>query len=848
MNKVKHFIEYFIPENYKLFFDIKRIKKQFCGSVEIFGEAINNNIFIHQKSLEIKSVKHQGKELNFKVNNDEHEIEIELNFIGKTSIYIEFCGKITDNMVGIYPSYYQIKGNKKEIISTQFQSHFAREAFPCIDEPAAKATFDLSLTFDNQTSEDIALSNMPEIEIEQRQKTGIYKFAKTPKMSSYLLAFVIGELQSIETLTNNGTKVAIYSTKAHNINNLKIALKYAKESIEFYERFFNIKYPLPQSFHVALPDFSAGAMENWGLVTYREVYLLANESASVSSKQGIALVVAHEVAHQWFGNLVTMKWWDDLWLNESFANMMEYVCVDHIEPKWNIIEDFQSSGVLPALKRDATDGVQSVHVEVNHPDEINTLFDSAIVYAKGSRLMHMLMRWLGKENFSKGLHNYFLKYSYSNTIGDNLWEQLSAVSNRDVKSFMSSWLNQPGYPLVTSKVINNKLIISQKQFFIGSFENKNRIWHIPLNSNWKGIPEILNKEEIIIENYSKLKKENKDVFRLNTNNTAHYICFYEGELLDSIISQFKQLDKTSKFQLLQDHNFLAQSGLISYTMILKFFSVLKNEDSSLVINITNNLLNSIKLFVDHNSKEENKLRELSLFLFKNNFERLGLFKKENETVDDEIIRSITLSRMLFAKEKSLIETAHELFIKNENNLEQIPVSARYIIIANEVENFGSMQLLDKLIHLYKNTSSPSFKQELKSAITSTQDLENCKYIISFFKDKDTIKPQDLLSWFISFLAKPLSQDLAWNWLVENWTWIQEKLGGDMSFDSFVVQPGSILKSQEKLEQFKDFFIPKLSNLALNRAIKMSINQIEAKVKLINKEKELINKKLMKLDL
>ncbi|MDJ1648187.1 M1 family metallopeptidase [Mycoplasma phocimorsus] len=848
MNKVKHFIEYFIPENYKLFFDIKRIKKQFCGSVEIFGEAINNNIFIHQKSLEIKSVKHQGKELNFKVNNDEHEIEIELNFIGKTSIYIEFCGKITDNMVGIYPSYYQIKGNKKEIISTQFQSHFAREAFPCIDEPAAKATFDLSLTFDNQTSEDIALSNMPEIEIEQRQKTGIYKFAKTPKMSSYLLAFVIGELQSIETLTNNGTKVAIYSTKAHNINNLKIALKYAKESIEFYERFFNIKYPLPQSFHVALPDFSAGAMENWGLVTYREVYLLANESASVSSKQGIALVVAHEVAHQWFGNLVTMKWWDDLWLNESFANMMEYVCVDHIEPKWNIIEDFQSSGVLPALKRDATDGVQSVHVEVNHPDEINTLFDSAIVYAKGSRLMHMLMRWLGKENFSKGLHNYFLKHSYSNTVGIDLWNELSAVSNKDVEEFINSWLEQPGYPVVELKVEDDILIISQQQFFIGTNEPKDRLWFVPLNSNWEGLPEILTTKEIRIKNYSNLKANNKGALRLNIGNTAHYICDYKGDLLDEILAEFSKLDKTAKFQLLQNISFLAQAQMVEYVQILKLLPYLSNENSSLVISMMNNLLNSLILFVDHKSKEEDKLRQLSYKLFVKNFEILTLFKKENEAVDDEFVRSITLSKMLFAKDENLIAQAHELFEQYKNNLEAIPVSARYIAIANEVEHFANQQLIEELVNLYKNAVSPSFKQELRAAITSIQDLEICKYIISLFKEKDIIKPQDLLSWFISLLAKPISQDIAWNWLVENWNWIQEKLGGDMSFDSFVVQPGAILKTQEKLDQFKEFFTPKLNNLAISRSIKMSINQIEARVALINKEKESVAHSLLKLEI
>jgi len=204
-------------------------------------------------------------------------------------------------------------------------------------------------------------------------------------------------------------------------NSVDFALDIAVRVIDFYEDYFQVKYPIPLSYHLALPDFSAGAMENWGLVTYREVYLLVDENSSAASRQQVALVVAHELAHQWFGNLVTMKWWDDLWLNESFANMMEYVSVDAIEPSWNIFEDFQTTGVPHALQRDATDGVQSVHMEVNHPDEINTLFDSAIVYAKGSRLMHMLRRWLGDEAFAKGLKAYFEKHQYNNTIGRCFW-------------------------------------------------------------------------------------------------------------------------------------------------------------------------------------------------------------------------------------------------------------------------------------------------------------------------------------------------------------------------------------------------------------------------------------------
>ena len=538
---VARFIESFIPENYNLFLDINRSEKTFTGNVAITGEALDNHISLHQKDLTISSVLLDNESLNFQMDDANEAFHIELPETGVLTLVIEFSGRITDNMTGIYPSYYTYNGEKKEIISTQFESHFAREAFPSVDEPEAKATFDFSLKFDAEEG-DIALSNMPEINSHLREETGVWTFETTPRMSTYLLAFGFGALQGKTAKTQNGTEVGVFATVAQAENSVDFALDIAVRVIDFYEDYFQVKYPIPLSYHLALPDFSAGAMENWGLVTYREVYLLVDENSSAASRQQVALVVAHELAHQWFGNLVTMKWWDDLWLNESFANMMEYVSVDAIEPSWNIFEDFQTTGVPHALQRDATDGVQSVHMEVNHPDEINTLFDSAIVYAKGSRLMHMLRRWLGDEAFAKGLKAYFEKHQYNNTVGRDLWNALSDASGKDVSSFMDTWLEQPGYPVVSAEVIDDTLILSQKQFFIGEHEDKGRLWEIPLNTNWKGLPDTLSEERIEIPNYSQLADENNGALRLNTANTAHYITDYQGQLLDQLLEEFANLD------------------------------------------------------------------------------------------------------------------------------------------------------------------------------------------------------------------------------------------------------------------------------------------------------------------
>ncbi len=848
MQKVERFIEMFVPENYNIFLDINREKKEFNGKVIVKGKAIFDKIKLHQKDLEILSVKMNDKNLNFTVNNEKNELKIELNTSGNIEIDVEFKAKITDNMNGIYPSYYTENGEKKELISTQFESHFAREAFPCIDEPEAKATFDLAIKFD-QKEDEMVISNMPEIEIESRKETGIWKFDTTAKMSSYLLAFALGNIQGKYSKTKNGTEVAVFSTKAHPLKSLDFGLEIAIKSIEFYEDYFGVKYPIPHSYHIGLPDFSAGAMENWGLITYREVYLLVDDNSTVSSRQQVALVIAHEVAHQWFGNLVTMKWWDDLWLNESFANMMEYVCVDNIHPEWNIMEDFQVSGVPYALKRDATDGVQSVHVDVSHPDEINSLFDPAIVYAKGSRLMHMLRRWLGDKDFSEGLGNYFANFKYSNTVGSDLWNDLGKVSKKDVAGFMETWLEQSGYPVLTLKLENDDLIISQKQFFIGKHEDKNRLWMVPLNSNWKGIPETLTEEKLVVPNYTKLKEDEKEPLRLNTENTAHYIINYEGELLDDILNNFDKLNNISKLQILQDIDLLAESGLIDYAKIVSLLPLLTNEKSHMVNAMTKKLIANIKRFIIEGSDLEKSFKEVVRKIFRSNFDRLGYIEKEGESDNDEMVRQITLSSMIHADDEKAIKEASEIFAKYEDNLEKIPAAIRAVILLNEIKHNENEALVDKYFDLYVKTIDANFKRQLAMALSETKNEKTVEKVLLSLKDKEIVKPQDLaMSWYGSFLAKDYSQDKLWNWACDNWEWIIKTLGGDMSFDKFVIYPAAIFKTAEKLESYKKFFEPKLSDVAISRSIKMGINEIEARVNLIEKEKVAIEKAILGLEL
>ena len=840
MQAVKHFIETFVPEHYDLFLDLNRADKSFSGKVTITGEAKTSKISLHQKDLTVEAVEVAGQARPFTLDKDNEALYIELEAAGPVLVTITYTGQITDNMTGIYPSYYTVDGVKKEIISTQFESHFAREAFPSVDEPEAKATFDLALKFD-QAEGELALSNMPEIDVENRKATGVWKFETTPRMSSYLLAFAAGDMQGITAKTKNGTLVGVYATKAHPESNLEFALDIAVRCIEFYEEYYGVKYPIPQSLHVALPDFSAGAMENWGLVTYREIYLLVDENSTALSRQTVALVVAHELAHQWFGNLVTMKWWDDLWLNESFANMMEYVSVDAIEPSWKIFEDFQTSGVPYALKRDATDGVQSVHVEVKHPDEINTLFDGAIVYAKGSRLMHMLRRWLGDDAFRKGLGAYFEKHQYGNTIGRDLWDDLSQASGRDVAAFMDAWLEQPGYPVVTAKVENDSLILTQKQFFIGEHEDRGRLWPVPLNSNWQGLPDTLTTERLEIPNYAALAAQNDGALRLNTENTAHYITDYQGELLDALLNNLSSLDNISKLQIVQERRLLAESGKISYADLLPVISKLANETSYMVVSAVSQVLEGLNRFVDEGSQTEEDYKALLKVLSQSNFDRLGFEKQAGESDEDEMVRQLIVGNMIKADDETAKAQASQIFDKYRDNLEKLPAAIRLQVLVNQIKHHESKELTKLYLDLYVASNDGSFKNALSTALSYTKNKETLDELLATWKDKFTVKPQDLSAWYGRFLSRDFTQEAVWTWARENWDWIKAALGGDMSFDSFVISPAMVFKTEKRLAEYKAFFEPQLDDMAISRNISMGIKEIAARVELVKREKEAVEK-------
>lgn len=834
---VKHFFVTFCPEHYDLFISVDREAKTISGTSKITGEAQEEQVLINQKFMKISDVRADGQKVPFTVSDKQEAIKINLGKTGKTTLFIAYTAPLTDTMMGIYPSYYKLNGEKKQIIGTQFETTAARQAFPCVDEPEAKATFSLSLKWDEKDGE-IALANMPEESIQN----GVHYFKQTVRMSSYLVAFAFGELQSKLTETKNGVKVGVFATKAHKAKELDFALDIAKRAIEFYEEFYQTPYPLPNSWQLALPDFSAGAMENWGLVTYREAYLLLDpDNTSLEMKKLVATVITHELAHQWFGDLVTMKWWDNLWLNESFANMMEFMSVAHLKPDWHIWELFQSSEVPAALTRDATDGVQPVHVNVNDPAEIDSLFDSAIVYAKGSRMLVMVRSLLGDAALRKGLKYYFDHHKFSNATGNDLWDALSTATDLDIGKIMRSWLEQPGYPVINAGVNEDgHLVLQQKQFFIGEGKDIGRIWQIPLAANFTA-PTIMSNKALDLGEYKELRKKAGHALRINVGNNSHFIVKYDKILMSDIIAELGSLDAITKLQILQDLRLLAEGRQISYAELVPLLTKFADSKSSLVIKVLYATAAKLKQFVDPNSVEESNLKKFYDKLSQNQVARLGWNVKSGESDEDVQIRPYELNAAIDASNKSSIKEAHKLFEESKNNLSALNADIRSAVLRSEVKNFGSSSLIDKLIQEYQTTSDASYKNDISTAITSIKDLDQLKKIVGYFKEANIIKPQDLRGWFAGVLFNNQGEQIAWDWIRKEWSWLDKTVGGDMEFATFITVISLKFRTEQRLAEFKEFFTPKINVQLLTREIKMDTKVIETRIALIKTDSKAVNK-------
>ena len=832
MKTVPRLLDTFTPNNYTLTLDLAHAEeKSFSGSVVISGESTGEEILLHAKDLTIQSATIDNQPAEF--SHGEFD-ELRLSQPGLTSgehtVRIDFSGTITDAMHGLYPCYFTHDGVKKQLFATQFESHHAREVFPCVDEPAAKATYDVTLV----TAPGLTiLGNMPVTEASERDGALTTTFATTPRMSSYLLAFVVGELHKKTARTSSGVEVNVWATPAQSEETLDFALDIATHSIDFYDEYFGVPYPLPKSDHVALPDFSSGAMENWGLITYRESCLLADPKLTPeSSKRFIATVIAHELSHQWFGNLVTMQWWNDLWLNESFANMMEYVAVDALHPEWRMWEEFATSEVTAALRRDSLDGVQPVQADVNHPDEISTLFDPAIVYAKGGRLLVMVRRLIGEEAFRAGLKSYFEKFAYQNTVGNDLWQELETASEQPIVDLMNTWISQPGLPIIQVEQDSSDrqptATLRQERFFIGDHQPSDVLWPIPLFAN-QPLDDILTERE-------KTFTINSDV-RLNCGLNGHFVTHYDSVMRDRLIEKAAELPTLDKICLLQDMTLLTRAGRESSAALLPLVCVFQHETNEKVFSMAAGALAELRKFVDDDDDGKARLKQISGEFARATFGELGWDEVPSESDDDRERRVTALGLMIYSEDQAVLAEAKRRF--DSQPLEELPTEIRSLIISANVRYFETPEMIDSLFQIYQQTPSNDLQADITLGLTATKNPETAQKILANIKRPDVIRPQDASRWFVYLIRTHESRQLTWDWLKDNWSWVETTFAGDKSYDDFIRYAAIGLTTSDELADFRRFFEPMLNIPALTRTIELGITEIAARVELIERDKAMV---------
>ncbi len=826
----------FVPSSYKLSISISQDKLSFSGSVTIRGRKTgrpSQRITLHQKGLKISNARvlqsdKNGNETELQVSRtvkqdsyDEFRLHFENEiYPGSYTVSMDFAGTITDNMDGIYPSRFKQAGKEKRIIATQFESHHAREAFPCIDEPEAKATFDMSVA---HAADEVALSNTPikSESIDGKRKTTTYD--TTPIMSTYLLAFIVGDIQYKEAKSKSGVTIRTYAT-AEQVKNTEFALDVAVKCMDYYEDYYDIPFPLGKCDFVALPDFASGAMENWGLITFREQALLVDPAVtSLGSKQWVALVVAHELTHQWFGNLVTMRWWTDLWLNEGFASWMEYLAVDDIFPSWHLWTQFAVDEQQLAMKMDALEHTHPIEVTVKHPDEIRTIFD-AISYQKGASVIHMLHDYLGTDEFRSGIRHYLKTHAYKNTDTVDLWQALEKTSKQPVKEFMHAWTSKSGFPIVTVEQNNDHLVISQKRYVSNPksiARSDDTLWPVPLLTTGLDRP-------IADKQTTNVPITGDAPLQINVGQTGFYRVNYSSDMQGKQLAAIEQgeMSVIDKMGLLADSFDTVKAGYQPVTEFLDLLQHFDDEDALSTWEIIAGAVGTIRATLsssDTNDELRNVMKPFIQKLVSVQYKRLGWSANKGETHLDSLLRPIIISIACGSDTPEAIRNANTQYRALINDSESLHPDTRGTVLAT-IARTGKEKEYGQILDLYIKSKSSDEKLSITGALTSFEQPEIHTKILELIKT-DTIRNQDISYWIAYSFMNRHSRQQTWRWLQSNWQWLKKTIGSDLSFSRVPIYAARSFADEKMLQEYKSFFTNNMEP-TLERSFNQGLEIIE----------------------
>jgi len=636
-----------------------------------------DTVIFHAKDLMVESnvtfSGSDGKEIvASQVTLDNTDTTLTMKFpsslpVGHGSLRMSFRGTMNDQMTGFYRSgYLDLHGKQQYMGTTQMEAIDARRMFPCVDEPAAKAEFELSVT---APADLMILSNMPEAKRTLRlsgEQTGNellqdVQFMPSPKMSTYLAALCIGHFEYVQATTKRGTLVRVLATPGK-ANQLEFALDVGVRCLEWYEEFFDVVYPLPKMDMIGVPDFALGAMENWGLVTYREIDLLCDiKTVSAARMQRLASVITHELAHQWFGNLVTMEWWDDLWLNEGFATFMQTLSADALFPEWKLWDQYITDDLDRARALDGLRSSHPVQVPIPKAEDVEQVFD-AISYSKGACVVRVIYHVLGADKFREGLRAYMRRHAYGNTVTEDLWNALQEAlgeSGRNqgctVSELMGSWTQQLGYPVIKTKLAANgdSLDLSQEWFIAdGSVkpDDSKMSWMVPVFVGTNLDPAKPTLHIVKDKTCSIPLPAGFDInapgtwVKLNYGEIAPIRIQYESkQLMTSLLKngvETKQLSVQDRVGLLSDARALARSGreeLADVISLLKAYA-LAGEDNCDVWTGIEATVNNIEKIVAGMGKSED-LAQLVMQMVRPQLARIGWDLKPTDGDGEKRLRA-----------------------------------------------------------------------------------------------------------------------------------------------------------------------------------------------------------------
>ena len=762
-----------------------------------------DKITLNSKELDIKSAL-IASDSDIKVKKTEFDEEKEwvtfsLNKkigLGEYVLIVNYEGTLNDQMAGFYRSKYtDSKGKDKYLGITQFEAVDARRALPCMDEPVHKAIFQITLIISKDL---IGLSNTEIIYENIQDNIKTIKFAETPIMSTYLLAFFVGESDYTEAFATIGNKqipVKVFTPIGESEKGV-FARDLCVKVLEFFSEYFDIDYPLNKMDMIAIPDFAAGAMENWGLITYRSKYIMYDETTSIKAKIQLAYTICHELAHQWFGNLVTMSWWSGLWLNEGFATWVGWMAVDHFFPEWNVWHTFYLDEFLRAQQLDSLKNSHPIEVDIKKASQVDEIFD-AISYSKGACIIAMLVNYLSEEIFQKGIIKYLKKYKYSNARTIDLWNILEEASNKHIFDLIENWTKYQGFPIINLEFKKDSIKLVQEQF-----NDKESLvnWNVPLNINKDGIiiNLVMKEKSLEVHNFS------TKWFKLNYGQNGFYIVNYDDKSLDKLKKHIidKKIDILDRAGIINDLFILAQYGYIKLNKPLTFINNYFLEDNFIVLSVIIEKLSMIKSTWYDNEIVINKINEILGNLIVKSLDVLDYMPTKGEDHNISLKRNLILSVAIQLKIPKVLNVMTLLW---KNNKDEIPADLRELVYLSIVK-YGTEQDFNILLNIYQETKCSLEQNQILNSIGQTPSLKLIQKILNLtFEDNSIIRQQDIPFVIASVANNFQYRKYLWQFVKDNWTNICQKLkGGSFLFGRVISTSIKLLSSQIDLDDINKF--------------------------------------------